>query len=171
MELYEIMHLLFFPGIVIHECAHAFACLLLGVPIKKIKFIGKSGGFVIHEDSRTDKIIIISLFPFVFNIFISLLCARIYLLSFDPFIKLVVAWIGISAILFSIPSSKDTENSFLALKKTYTQKQSIGLLFLKILLGPVVFLILMLLLFFKIFDKFMIIRLLLVTLWIFLFIV
>src|SRR5574343_407177 len=137
MELNEIMHILFFPGIIIHESAHALACLLLDVPIKKIKFLGKSGGYVVHEDSRTDKIIIIALFPFIL---------------------LLMVWIGISSLLFSIPSDKDAENAYIAIKKTYTIKQSWGLFLLKILLSPLVLAILVLLGIFKVFDKFMAIR-------------
>lgn len=171
MELNEIMHILFFPGIIIHESAHALACLLLDVPIKKIKFLGKSGGYVVHEDSRTDKIIIIALFPFIFNILLALLCARIYLFSFEPFIKLLMVWIGISSLLFSIPSDKDAENAYIAIKKTYTIKQSWGLFLLKILLSPLVLAILVLLGIFKVFDKFMAIRLILIAIWLFLFII
>ena len=165
------MHILFFPGIILHESAHALACLLLSVPIKKIKFFGKSGGYVVHEDSRTDKIIIIALFPFIFNILISLICARIYLLTFEPFIRFLMIWIGISALLFSIPSDKDADNSFEALKKTYTRKQSMAMFLLKIILSPLALIILIILGIFKIFDKFIAIRLILIAFWIFLFII
>lgn len=171
MELNEVIHLLFFPGIIIHESAHALACLLLGVEIKKIKFLGKTGGYVVHEDTRNDKIIIIALFPFLFNIFISLLCARIYILSFHPFVKFLMVWLGISSLLFSIPSDKDVKNAYEAIKKTYTIKQNLSLFMIKILFTPLILLLLMLLGLLKIFDKFIIIRLVFIFLWLFLFIV
>jgi hypothetical protein len=171
MELYEIIHILFFPGIILHESAHALACLLLNVPIKKIKFLSKKGGYVIHEDSRTDKIIVIALFPFIFNILIALICARIYLLTFEPFVKFLMIWIGLSALLFSIPSDKDADNSLYAIKKTYTRKQKFEFLLLKILLSPLVLILLIILGIFKVFDKFIVIRLILIALWLFLFII
>lgn len=171
MELNEIMHVLFFPGIVLHECAHALACLILGVKIKKIKFIGKDGGFVVHEDSKDYKIIIISLFPFIFNILISLLCARMFLLAYEPFYKLLLIWIGIAALFFSVPSDQDTNNSFDAIKRTYTKKQSIWLLLLKIILSPIYLCILIILGIFKLFDKVIAIRIILIILWIYLFLI
>jgi hypothetical protein len=171
MELYEIIHILFFPGIILHESAHALACLLLNVPIKKIKFLSKQGGYVIHEDSRTDKIIVIALFPFIINILIALICARIYLLTFEPFVKFLMIWIGLSALLFSIPSDKDADNSLYAIKKTYTRKQKFEFLLLKILLSPLVLILLIILGIFKVFDKFIVIRLILIALWLFLFII
>jgi len=162
MEFNELMHILFFPGIILHECAHALACLLLGVQIKKIKFVGKDGGYVIHEDSKTYKIIIISLFPFIFNILISLLCAKIYLLTIDPFYKLLMVWIGIAALFFCVPSDQDTDNSFDAIKRTYTKKQSVWSLLFKILLSPLTLCLLIILGLFKLFDKAIAIRILLV---------
>lgn len=171
MELYEILHLLFFPGIILHESAHALACLLLNVPITKIKFAGKSGGYVIHKDSSTDKIIVIALFPFLFNIFIALLCARVYILESNQVIKFLMLWIGVSALLFSIPSRKDTDNAFTAIKRTFSIKQSFGLFLFKILLSPLILVVLIILEIFKIFDKFIMIRLSIIIVWLFLFIV
>ncbi|MFA5745255.1 MAG: M50 family metallopeptidase [archaeon] len=171
MEFNEIMHILFFPGIILHECAHALACILLGVQIKKIKFIGKEGGYVVHEDSKDYKIIIISLFPFLFNILISLLCARVLLSTIDPFYKILMVWIGIAALFFCVPSDQDTDNSFDAIKRTYTKKQSAISLLIKILLSPLTLCLLIVLGLFKLFDKVIAIRLLLVGFWIYLFVI
>lgn len=171
MELNEIMHLLFFPGIVLHECAHALACLIFGVKIKKIKFIDKSGGYVVHEDSKDYKIIIISLFPFFFNIFISLICASVIKVTSEPFYIFLLVWIGIGALFFCVPSDQDTDNSFDSIKRTYTKKQSIWWLLLKIIFSPFFLLLIIILGLFKIFDKVIAIRLLLVGFWIYLLVI
>ncbi len=171
MELNQIMHVLFFPGIVLHECAHAIACIFLNVPIKRIKLIGKNGGFVVHGDSRSYKIIMISLFPFIFNILIALFCARIFLLTSEPFYKLLLVWIGIPALFFSVPSDQDTNNSFETIKKSYTKKQETWKLLVKILLSPLTLVLLIVLGIFKLFDKVIAIRLLLVGFWTYLFLV
>jgi len=171
MELNEIMHILFFPGIVLHECAHALACLFLGVSIKKIKFIGKSGGYIVHEDSKDYKIIIISLFPFIFNILIALICARLIKITTEPFYVLLLIWIGIGALFFSVPSNQDTDNSFDAIKRTYTKKQSIWLLLLKILLSPLTLCLIIILGLFKLFDKVIAIRIILIGFWIYLLVI
>lgn len=168
MELNEIMHILFFPGIVLHESAHALACLALGVPIKKIKFISKSGGYVIHEDSKDYKIIIISLFPFIFNIFISLVCASLIKITNEPFYLFLLIWIGIGALFFCVPSDQDTDNSFDAIKRTYTKKQQWWMFLLKIIFSPFFLALIIILSLFKMFDKVIAIRLLLVVFWVYL---
>ncbi|HRS42990.1 MAG TPA: metalloprotease family protein [Candidatus Diapherotrites archaeon] len=171
MELNEIMHILFFPGIILHETAHALACLIFGVKIKKIKFIDKSGGYVVHEDSKDYKIIIISLFPFLFNIFIAIICASIIEFTKEPFYIFLLVWIGISALFFCVPSDQDTNNSFEAIKRTYYKKQSFWLLLLKVLFLPFFLLLTIILALFKIFDKVIAVRLLLVGFWIYLLVI
>ncbi len=171
MELYELLHILFFPGIVLHESAHAIACLFLGVPIKKIKFLGKKGGYVVHGDSTACNIIIITFFPFVFNIVISLVCARVYLLTGISFLKLLMAWVGISALLFCVPSNKDAKNAFEAIKRVYTKKQDILSILLLIVFSPLAIAVALLFLAFVVLDKYLVLRLFLVIAWVFLFMV
>jgi hypothetical protein len=171
MELNEIMHILFFPGIMLHESAHAIACLLLGVKIKKIKFIDKSGGYVVHEDSKDYKIIVISLFPFIFNIFISIVCASLIRLTENPFHIFLLIWIGVGSLFFCVPSDQDTDNSLSAIKRTYTKKQKWWWLLLKVIFSPFFFGLIIVLMLFKLFDKVIAIRLLLVGFWIYLLVI
>lgn len=171
MELNELMHILFFPGIILHETAHAIACLIFGVKIKKIKFIDRSGGYVVHEDSKDYKIIIISLFPFLFNIFIAIICASIIKLTNEPFYIFLLVWIGIGALFFSVPSDQDTNNSFEAIERTYKKKQSTWLFLLKVLFAPFFLLLIIVLAIFKIFDKVIAVRLILIGFWIYLLVV
>jgi len=168
MELNEIMHVLFFPGIMLHESAHALACLLFGVKIKKIKFIDKSGGYVVHEDSKDYKIIVISLFPFIFNIFISIICGNLIRLTDNTFLKLFLIWIGVGALFFCVPSDQDTNNSLYAIKRTFVKKQKWWLLLLKVIFSPIFLSLIIVLMLFKLFDKVIAIRLLLVGFWLYL---
>ena len=169
MDINKILNTVFFPGIVFHETAHAIACLLLGVSIKKIKFIGKDGGYVIHDDSRSYKIIIISLFPFFFNIFISLICARAVLLENNFYIIVFATWIALSVIYFSLPSAPDAKNVFSVIKRTYFKKQSFLLILIKIIFIPITLAVIFLVFLFRLIDRSVIIRFLMLVIWIYLF--
>jgi len=55
------------PGVILHELSHAFFCLLLMAPIKKISLFDKDGGSVEHEKSKVPIIgsVLISFAPFI----------------------------------------------------------------------------------------------------------
>lgn len=55
------------PGVIIHELAHAFACLITGAKLARISFFEKEGGKVEHRPSRLPVLgpIIISTAPFI----------------------------------------------------------------------------------------------------------
>lgn len=57
------------PGVILHELAHAFFCLITGAKIKKISLFDKDGGKVEHEHSKLPIFgqIIISFAPFIFG--------------------------------------------------------------------------------------------------------
>ena len=57
------------PGVILHELSHAFFCLLLMAPIKKISLFDKDGGSVLHEKSKVPVLgpILISFAPFIFG--------------------------------------------------------------------------------------------------------
>jgi len=171
MDTSKIAQYLLFPGIIIHELAHAFACVILNVPIKKIKWVGKDGGYVVHENSKSYKIIIIALFPFLFNILVSLIFARLFILNEDIFVKLLSVWLASSALFFCVPSSQDTDNCISTLKESYTKKHSFLEILIKILLFPIPLAILIISYIFKILDKFTLFRVFLIVFWFYLFII
>ncbi len=171
MDLNKILNMLFFPGIVLHETSHALACLLLNVPIKKIKFIGKEGGYVVHDDSKSYKIIIISITPFFLNIFFSLVFARVVLLESSFYLKVFFTWLALSSIYFCLPSAEDVKNVFSVIRRTYFKKQNILLFLFKIALLPVTLSIIILVFLFRVVDRSIVIRLFLLFLWIFVFLI
>ena len=168
MDLNRFLSNLLFPGIIFHELSHVIACLFMGVKIKKIKWISSEGGYVVHEDAQSYKIITIALFPAIFNLFIALVCARIYIFNLDLIVRIIVVWFALAALFFSLPSSQDAQNVFDALKENYKKKDLINIL-LNIILLPLNIIIIIIALLFKIIDKSLYFRLLLVLMWIFLF--
>lgn len=161
----------FFPGIILHELSHAIACVALGVKIKKIKWISKEGGFVIHEHNKSYKTIIISVMPFFLNIVYAIACALLFTTNVGPILKVVLLWIGASALFFCLPSKDDSKNVFDSVKDSYTKKQSILRWFYKIILIPVTLVILILCWIFMILDESLFFRLLLIIFWVYLFII
>ncbi|MFH1855270.1 MAG: M50 family metallopeptidase [bacterium] len=47
-----IYYLILFPGVIVHELSHTFACIISFTPIKSLKLFSKSGGFVLHQKPR-----------------------------------------------------------------------------------------------------------------------
>lgn len=70
------------PGVILHELAHAFACLLVLAKVKEISFFDKKGGFVKHEKSR---------FPFIGPVVISSAPLVIGIISVFILSKLLVS--------------------------------------------------------------------------------
>jgi len=62
----RIVHRIFVtPGIIVHECSHALACVLTGAKIEEIKFFDPEGGHVTHGKSKVPVLgqVLISLAP------------------------------------------------------------------------------------------------------------
>ena len=171
MDLNKTVQYLLFPGIIIHEFSHAFACVCLGIKIKKIKWVSAEGGFVIHEASRSHATIIISLFPFVFNLLFAFSMGLLLKISNNQLLSIILIWLGISAIFFSVPSVQDAKNVFAAIKESYTKKQSIWKWLYKIILLPLTVIVLVLSWIFKMLDESFIFRLILIVVWLSVFIV
>ena len=49
---YLALRLLLLPGVIIHESAHALACLLTFTPIENISFWDEAGGHVVHHKPK-----------------------------------------------------------------------------------------------------------------------
>jgi hypothetical protein len=171
MNLNNFLSKFLFIGITIHELAHAFACLILGVKIKKVKLFSFSEGYVVHNESRSYKNIIISIFPFFFNLLIATIGIFILQREITLIYQILVIWVSISAIFFSIPSKQDADNVFSSVKKSYRLNQSLFKWLYKIILLPLTLLILILSWLFKMLDQSFLIRLVLIILWFYVLIV
>jgi len=73
------------PGVIIHELAHAFACLLVLAKVKEISFFDNKGGFVKHEKSKVPIIgpVVISLAPLVIGIALIYVLTRFVVIGSD----------------------------------------------------------------------------------------
>ncbi|MCK9293002.1 MAG: M50 family metallopeptidase [archaeon] len=168
MNLNNFLNKFFFIGITTHELSHMLACLLLGVKIKKFKLIGSSGGYVVHEASRNYKNILISMAPFFINlllaIIISIVIKRIEL---KIIFIVILVWIAISSLFFSVPSKQDSKNVYSSIKNSYTKKQSIVSWIFKILIFPITLILLILAWLFEVLDQSFIFRFFLIIGWVY----
>lgn len=171
MNLNNFLSKLFFIGITVHEIAHLFACVILGVRVRRVKLFSFTDGYVVHDESRSYKNIVISTFPFFFNTLVAFLC--IYLLKSEILLiyKVFIGWIAISSLFYSIPSKQDAKNVFASVKKSYRWRQSVFKWAYKIILLPLTILILILSWLFKLFDQSFLVRLALILTWVYLLII
>ena len=159
------LRLLLYPGVIVHELMHFLMCILLGVKVKKISF-GIKESYVQHNIASPLKIFFISIAP----VFGNLIALFIILLSKNKFhndkvLFFLAQWLVISIIYYSIPSNQDTKN---VLTVMYSQinkylKSNIFYKFIAILYFIFVYIpaqILMLI--FNAFDRYEILRLILI---------
>lgn len=126
--------LIVFPGVILHELSHLFACFITFAKVKKVKLFSLKGGYVIHKKPKLPLIgmPIVSFFPILGGILFLFL---IYKLSgFSPpqpevsidflvqlkdlfidnwknYIFWLVFYLSISVIITMTPSKKDFKNS------------------------------------------------------------
>ena len=160
------LRLLLYPGIICHEFMHLFACIFLGVKVKKLKF-GLKESFVEHANSDSFRIFIIGTAPFFFGNLIAFFLIIFALKRFISFFWLfaLILWIAISIIFYSIPSSQDTKNisSSLMIKINKLFNQGFfgvltGLLLFLVIYIPIYFFLLI----FNLFERYEILRIILI---------
>lgn len=148
------LSILTFPGIVLHEYAHAEVCRQLGTPVYEICYlrIGNPPGYVTYETPhRYRDRVLIQIAPFLvntataFTIF-TLVSARYHidqvllvrpLFTEYPVVAAILLWVGVSAALHAFPSLQDAHNAYIATKETFPRTPSailgypiVGLLYL-----------------------------------------
>ncbi len=111
----EIIALLTFPGIIVHELAHQFFCRLFNIAIYDVCYFryGNPAGFVVHEHPKTLlQHFLVSVGPFLINSILGALIsapAAISVLQFESgslFDKLLI-WLGVSIAMHAFPSIGD----------------------------------------------------------------
>jgi len=102
------------PGIIIHELAHAFFCVLFRVKIYKINLLRYDAvaGYVIHaEPNRFLPAFFISFGPLIINSLLAIwLFAKVELVYTWPIA--LYLWLGIAFGLQAIPSTGDAKALF-----------------------------------------------------------
>lgn len=114
----QIIALLTFPGVIVHESAHLLFCKLRRVAVIDVCFfrMGNPAGYVIHEiPADFTSSFLVSVGPFLVN---SVLCVLFCLPAVVPVQIFDVAsplsmfwlWLGISIGMHAFPSSGDAAN-------------------------------------------------------------
>jgi len=138
-----IISLLTFPGVVLHEYAHAWACRRLGIRVLKICYLrlGSPMGYVLHEQPEyAVQHIMVAVAPFfvstaaalALSLVVSLFATSPGAVEYKDLAVLVGAWLSFSVALHAFPSSGDGD----ALWKDVTSPEVSFLA--KLLLAPVV---------------------------------
>lgn len=113
-----IISILTFPGVIVHELAHQCFCRWMKVPVFEVKYFQFSNpsGYVLHERTENPwKTFFISMGPFFVNTILGMLIlfpASIEIFKFKLYtnpINIVLAWLGISILMHSFPSTGDAK--------------------------------------------------------------
>lgn len=113
-----IVSLLTFPGVVVHEFAHAWACRRLGIRVLKVCYLrlGNPLGYVLHEQpAYAVQHIMVAVAPFFVStataLSVSLLASLVAVspsaAEFRDLAVLFGAWLSFSIALHAFPSSGD----------------------------------------------------------------
>jgi hypothetical protein len=109
-----------FPGVIVHEFAHAWACRRMGIHVIKICYlrIGNPLGYVLHErPGSTIQHIMVAVAPFFVSTYVALIvsaCASALfashtLVEFHDLVLPLAIWLGFSIALHAFPSSGDAD--------------------------------------------------------------
>jgi hypothetical protein len=101
----------FFPGVWVHELAHAAACAIGGVKIHHVR-VHTASGVVMHEQTNARNAWVIALSPLVVGTAVSIMCVHAAQNAWDttPMLSVLLAWLGISIGFHAIPSTTDALN-------------------------------------------------------------
>ena len=135
-----------FPGVVVHEFAHAWACRRMGIRIIKVCYLrlGNPLGYVLHErPNYALQHILVAVAPFFVSTAIALavsLAASVFFTSHaledaQDMVMPLGMWLGFSIALHAFPSSGDADSLWNEVKSP-----DVGLI-AKLVLVPVVGLI------------------------------
>ncbi len=127
----QLLTMLTFPGVIVHEIAHRLFCDLAHVPVYKIRYYrvrSNPAGYVIH--GPVDKLkdaFLIAIGPLIVN---TVLCS---ILTFIPSFQILLGdhdfspvlfilfWLGISIGMHAFPSNEDAKNLVEQIKQKKTK--------------------------------------------------
>lgn len=115
----QVITLLTFPGVMVHELAHMLFCLWTGTRVLKVRLfrLGNPAGYVVHEHpSSAWKTILIGVGPFFVNTIAGFLIAlSAFLMRGDDgnmkttVLFAVLMWLALSVAMHSFPSKGDAK--------------------------------------------------------------
>lgn len=112
------MSYLTFPGVVVHEFAHAWACRRMGLAVVKVCYlrIGNPAGYVLHEKpAYAIQHIMVAVAPFFVSTFLALMVSSVasaifashFLQEYQDLVIASALWLSFSVALHAFPSSGD----------------------------------------------------------------
>lgn len=121
----QVIALLTFPGVIIHELAHQFFCRVSRVAVFDVCYFrfGNPAGYVIHEPpTQFSQQIWIAVAPFIVNSVLGALVAfpaSIAVLQFDSgsLLDYVLIWLGVSIGMHAFPSRGDAKTIWTSVQK------------------------------------------------------
>lgn len=108
-----------FPGVIVHEFAHALFCRLCKVAIFEVKYFqfgAGPSGYVVHgPTSGINQAVLIGVEPFIVNTLIGGIIGApaalpVIILGSRSIPDLLLFWLGISIAMHSFPSKGDAES-------------------------------------------------------------
>jgi hypothetical protein len=132
----ELITILTFPGIIVHEFSHMIFCRLRKVAVFDACYfrIGNPAGYVIHENTNNfNTTFLVSMGPFIIN---TLLCLLICLPAYMPIkffnldnpLSYFLLWLGISIGMHAIPSNQDANNIYDQAKESARQMNVLAII-------------------------------------------
>lgn len=144
----QLICIITFPGVIVHEMAHQIFCRLSKVAVFEVKYfqVENPAGYVRHEiPKKISQSVLISIGPFFVNTIIGAIIAcpaAIPVLKFNSqligttlLVNYFLIWLGVSIAMHSFPSTGDAQNIWNEIRKKETP------LIMKILITPIVGLI------------------------------
>ena len=120
-----------FPGVIVHELAHAIFCRLFGLEVYEVVYFrfstgfGQPAGYVVHQRATKPwQDLMVSIGPFFVNTLvgavIALPAAIPYKLGNADFLDLFLMWLGVSIAMHSFPSTGDASSAWGSLNRQTT---------------------------------------------------
>ncbi len=111
---------IFFPGVWVHEFAHALACWMGGVKVHRVN-VRSSSGVVVHDPTNARNAWVIALAPLVIGTGVGMLCLLAAKNAWETHAVLafVLGWLGISIGFHAIPSTTDALNIHQAISRRF----------------------------------------------------
>lgn len=111
----QLISLITFPGVIVHEWAHKKFCDWFGVKVHEVaylKFWQKTAGYVIHETPATFKQTFwVSVGPLIVNSLGCIILSAIASQTIpDSFLNYLIFWLALSIGAHSFPSDHDASN-------------------------------------------------------------
>ncbi len=132
----EIISVLTFPGVIVHEFAHMLFCKIRKVAVLDACYFrfGNPAGYVVHENtSNFNTTFLVSMGPFFVNTILCLLiCLPAYMpikyFNIDHPLSYFLIWLGVSIGMHAIPSNQDANNVFEQAKESIKHKNALAIL-------------------------------------------